>query len=188
MALRFFDEQDSDDFIELVRHLSPMTEWICSMASGVVTHSSGGIDRVLNSCSGPVFTVSLPYDTPCYTAKDSSSLFSSTGFYRELPDDCVIKINPEDELCSIQSALELLYEDSVLRDAVAIDGQLCARRTFTVENYVQKLVECALLSKKAHPVIAAAEYFAGVMRAWGATDAVVTMDNTVNPLLIFNCI
>ena len=52
------------DFIERTQDTAPMTEWICSMALGVVTHSSWAIQRVLDSCPGPVHVIALPYDMP----------------------------------------------------------------------------------------------------------------------------
>jgi glycosyltransferase involved in cell wall biosynthesis len=65
-ANHFFEYSDSRSFIDGTHHKSPMTEWICSMALGVVTHSSWGSERVLNSCIGPVYVVPLPY-TPQHT-------------------------------------------------------------------------------------------------------------------------
>lgn len=41
---------------------APMTEWLTAMASGVITHSSWNIKRVLNACPGPVYSVGLPYN------------------------------------------------------------------------------------------------------------------------------
>ncbi|KTC84735.1 MULTISPECIES: glycosyltransferase family 4 protein [Legionella] len=60
----YFQYQDIDSFIEGTRNCYPMTEWLCSMAQAVITHSSWQIDRVLNSCSGPVQVVPLAYDAP----------------------------------------------------------------------------------------------------------------------------
>ncbi|MGN7983595.1 glycosyltransferase family 4 protein [Burkholderia sp. 22313] len=63
-AARFFTYTNSGAFIDATCAGSPMTEWICSMALGVVTHSSWGCDRVLKSCPGPVSVAALPYDAP----------------------------------------------------------------------------------------------------------------------------
>lgn len=64
IANRFFDFSNREAFIEGTRDASPMIEWICSMAQGVITHSSWGCERVLNSCPGPVRVVPLAYDAP----------------------------------------------------------------------------------------------------------------------------
>lgn len=64
MAERFFSFSGSESFIEGTREVMPMTEWICSQAVGVITHSRWGCDRVLNSCPGPIRVVPLAYDAP----------------------------------------------------------------------------------------------------------------------------
>lgn len=73
MGERFFSFSDSDSFIEGTRELMPMTEWICSQADGVITHSRWGCKRVLNSCSGPVRVVPLPPDAIIHAFDNVSS-------------------------------------------------------------------------------------------------------------------
>ncbi|WP_081074286.1 glycosyltransferase family 4 protein [Burkholderia multivorans] len=63
-AAHFFACARSNAFIEGTCESSPMTEWIASMALGVVTHSSWGCDRVLKACPGPVSVTALPYNAP----------------------------------------------------------------------------------------------------------------------------
>jgi glycosyltransferase involved in cell wall biosynthesis len=60
----FFKHQDLSSLIEATGNSYPMTEWLCSMAQAVITHSSWQIDRVLNCCAGPVQVVPLAYDAP----------------------------------------------------------------------------------------------------------------------------
>jgi glycosyltransferase involved in cell wall biosynthesis len=64
VADRFFRFSNSQAFIEGTRNSAPMTEWVCAMAEGVVTHSGWGCARVLDSCPGPVRVVPLAYDAP----------------------------------------------------------------------------------------------------------------------------
>lgn len=52
----------AESFIAETAQTTPMTEWICAMALGVVTHSEWGCERVLESCAGPVRVVPLAYD------------------------------------------------------------------------------------------------------------------------------
>lgn len=73
MAERYFSFSDGESFIEGTREVMPMTEWICSQADGVVTHSSWGCDRVLNSCAGPVRVVPLSPDAIIYPVGNASS-------------------------------------------------------------------------------------------------------------------
>ncbi len=64
IASRFFGYTSDETFVESTRNSSPMTEWICSMAYGVMTHSTWGAERVLKSCPGPVYVAPLAYDAP----------------------------------------------------------------------------------------------------------------------------
>ena len=59
-----FRAASTGDFIEQTHGISPMTEWICAMARGVIIHSGFGVDRVLASCPGPVYQVPLPFECP----------------------------------------------------------------------------------------------------------------------------
>jgi glycosyltransferase involved in cell wall biosynthesis len=52
----------SPDFIESTARTAPLTEWVCSQAIGVLTHSKWGIDRVVRSCPGPIRVAPLPYE------------------------------------------------------------------------------------------------------------------------------
>lgn len=64
ISSRFFGYSSSEEFIEGTRDSSPMTEWICSVACSVMTHSTWGVERVLKSCPGPVYVTPLAYDAP----------------------------------------------------------------------------------------------------------------------------
>jgi glycosyltransferase involved in cell wall biosynthesis len=69
IARRYFSYQDAVTLVRNTAADAPMTEWISSMASAVVTHSSWGIARVLAACPGPVRVVPLPYDAPAITTR-----------------------------------------------------------------------------------------------------------------------
>lgn len=295
VARRFFSYPDSEAFIEGTRNTSPMTQWMCSMAHGVITHSSWGIDRVLKACPGPVYVAPLAYDAPENIFKNSGThssdggrqfriltighvnpnkrvesviraiansallrqrstyrlvgqirpetihelsvlarnsgvnlvisgevddaalahaveqadvisclrwpsleaasasaieamlygkptVVTDTGFYRELPDECVKKIDPNNEIDSLQSTLEQLFKDLELRHTLGIQGQQWAKSTFTPENYARKLIDIADSVNKAKPMIAAANYFVDVMNRWGATTNVINLESTMAPL------
>jgi glycosyltransferase involved in cell wall biosynthesis len=76
-AARFFGFSNGNGFIEGTRDISPMTEWICSLGHGVITHSNWGCERVMNSCAGPVRVVPLAYNAPGASA--SKRIPVSTG-------------------------------------------------------------------------------------------------------------
>lgn len=52
----------SVEFIEKGARSFPMTEWVCAMASAVISHSAWGMQRVARACPGPVRVVPLPYN------------------------------------------------------------------------------------------------------------------------------
>lgn len=58
---RFWGWHRGPNFIEDTVTVAPMTEWICANAIGVVTHSEWGVDRILRSCPGPVWSFPLCY-------------------------------------------------------------------------------------------------------------------------------
>jgi glycosyltransferase involved in cell wall biosynthesis len=296
-ARRFFNYPNSEAFIEGTRNASPMTEWICSMAHGVITHSNWEIERVLNSCPGPVYIVPLAYDAPENLSKNSvthssdsgrfkiltighinpnkrvasviraignspllrqrstyrlagnirpetiheltalardlgidivisgevddaalahaveeadvlsclrwptleaasasaieamlygkATIVTNAGFYSEIPDSCVIKIDPENEISDLQIALEQLCEDQERRHTLGSQSQQWAKNTFTAENYANKLVDIVSSVIKTKPTITAVNYFVSVMNAWGATETLICSKDTINSLIIF---
>ena len=100
-ATNFFSYATSESFIERTRDISPMTEWISSMALGVITHSSWGSDRVQKGCTGPVQIIPLPYDAVNFVEK--------TWTPPEQFDDIVLltigHINPNKRVGSVIQAI-----------------------------------------------------------------------------------
>ena len=297
IASSFFNYSDSKSFIEGTCQAAPMTEWICAMATGVITHSNWGINRVLQACPGPVQLVPLAYNAPphsskgYFTANKSSSfniltvghmnpnkrvesviraiggsdllcehvmyhlvgqiqpeyateitelakrlkvnleisgevddatflqafkkadivsclrwpsleaasasaieamlygkliIVTDTGFYSELPDDCVIKVNPDDEIDSIKAALELLYNDATLIHSMGKLSKKWAKETFTADNYAHRLIDIVISTYKAKPIFEAVNANVDILKGWGAISSVINLAHTTQPLLIFN--
>lgn len=295
----FFNYSNSEDFIENTREKAPMLEWICSMAQGVITHSSWGVDRILKSCFGPVYSVPLAYDAPgilmapsVFPNKLNNDIFNiltvghinsnkrvtkviqaigksgilrertvyrlvgkitknmenklsklakkyrvnliisgeideatlaknfqmadvscclrwpsleaasastiesmlygkptlvtDTGFYSELPDSCVKKIDPQNEIPSLQSALELLYKNKTYRNELGIRAKEYAKNTFTAERYVENLLNMVLNIRKSKPLADTTNYFIELMYNWGASEEIITLKETSAPLSLFN--
>lgn len=289
VARHFFRHPNSEAFIASTYNTAPMTEWICSMAYGVVTHSNWDVTRVMQSCPGPVYVVPLAYELSelknnlCQKSYSTNDLFriltighvnnnkriasviraignshllrehssyrligkispeiaqmlsvlarnyqvnliisgeverdiltealmqtdvisclrwpsleaasasaieamlagkptivTDTGFYSELPDSCVKKIDPCNEINSLQTALELLYNEPQLRANMGIAAQKWAMETFTAENYAQQLIKMSLSVSQVKPVLNAVSYFANIMRDWGASDKLMNLSN-----------
>lgn len=290
----FYGFSSIEAFIEGTRNTSPLTEWICSMASGVITHSSWGIDRVLKSCPGPVEVVPLAYDRPAAFGEaqasrtvgrfnvltvghvnfnkraesvikaigassilrnqadyrlvgavqsdvserlaalaldngvrlvisgevndaelaraiseadvmtclrwptleaasastieamlyGKSTIVTNAGFYSEIPDQYVLKIDPSNEVAEIRSALEHLLCDQDFRVSLGVSAKDWAERTFSAANYAERIIEMATKASRAEPVIEMVEYFSNVMGNWGGSIKALCPDETLSPLEI----
>lgn len=278
IASRFFGYTSSDTFLEGTRNSSPMTEWLCSMAYSVITHSSWGVERVLKSCPGPVYVVPLAYDAPEYqistpalkyggrhqfelltvghinsnkriasviraigssptlrqatayrlvghiqsdTALELSALarklevnlfisgevddaelalaiqqadvvsclrwpsleaasasaieamlygkpiiVTDTGFYAEIPGECAVKINPNNEINDLASALDRLVADSSLRNQIGGAAKQWASKISSAEAYSLQLIACLGDMSKSAPLISAVNNMNNFMFGW----------------------
>ena len=293
---RYFSHNQSVSFIAATAETTPMTEWVASMAQGVVTHSSWGIARVLAACPGPVRVVPLPYDAPglafgprrtaladdtdftvltvghgntnkrmesviraigtsprlrrsavyrlvggiepvvaerlsaladshgvrlsisgevgdreLWEAIDQANVISclrlpaleaasastieamlygkavvvvDTGFYRDLPDDCVRKVSPEREVDDLRTALESLQADPSSRAALGERAAGWARATFRADGYAQSLTGICRDVAAAVPALEAMRFFADTLVRWGASEEWVTSEDIIAPLRI----
>jgi glycosyltransferase involved in cell wall biosynthesis len=288
---QFFSHSNGEDFLEHTRDAAPMTEWICSIALGVITHSSWAIDRVLHSCPGPVYVVPLAYDAPQHStvsgnidhdafkiltighvnpnkrinsvvhaignsallrervvysvvgriqveteaeltalaeqhgvkivisgevddstlncAVEQSDMISclrwpsleaasasaieamlygkpivvtNTGFYSEIPDRCAIKIDPNNEVTSLQSAIETLCADPALRESLGNEARKWAKDTFCPQKYADKLLEVTLLARRTGPIISVADSITDLLHRWGASNNLIQLECTMAPL------
>ena len=291
----FFSARDHREFIDSASRDHPMTEWVCAMAHGVVSHSHWGMPRVIRSCAGPVRVVPLAYDAPSARSVadqpagsdpvqvltvghanvnkriesviraigSSASLRSrvkyrlcglidpryaldlaqlarslrvlltitgeaedavlqramndadivcclrwpsleaasataiegllygkavvvtNTGFYGELPDDCVCKISPDDEISQLRSVLEQLVSDPSARHDMAARGQHWARQTFHADGYARGLVEMSQLVATAKPILDMANTLSRRLADWGASSTLIDSEEIAGPLALF---
>lgn len=103
-------------------------------------------------------------------------IVTDTGFYRELPDDCVIKISPLNETDEIQTALESMLRDPETFLILAAKAKTWATKTFTGENYAQQLVDTLISSSRANPSRDAIAFFFNQHRSWSGKS--LTSSNT----------
>ena len=304
VAASYFAYDNPADYIEGTREKAPMTEWVAAMATGVITHSSWDIQRVLRSCPGPVEVIPLAYDKPTASPAtgsgsasvpvDSSAardamlvltigrinankrvdsilraignspqlqntailrlvghiesdaqarlsalahslgvrllisgevddatlahaidradvvcclrfppleaasastieamlcgkavVVTDTGFYRELPDDCVCKVAPNQEISDLQKTLVFLLHNPAERSALGERAAQWAAATFSPRLYAERLVDFALRAARTQPVIEASRFFANLLVSWGATREGLPMQDTIAPLRIF---
>jgi glycosyltransferase involved in cell wall biosynthesis len=304
VAASYFAYENAVDFVEGTRERAPMTEWIAAMATGVITHSSWDIQRILRACPGPVEVIPLAYDKPnasptvgscsgpgpvdgsagrddmliltvgrvnankrvdsvlraigtapqlqhtailrlvghiesdvqarlsalarslrvrllisgevddvtlahaieradvvcClrFPALEAASastieamlcgkavIVTDTGFYRELPDDCVCKVAPNHEVSDLQDKLVFLAQNPAERTALGNRAAQWAAATFSPRLYAERLVDFALRAARAAPVIEACRHFANTLVGWGASQGGLPMQDTIAPLRIF---
>lgn len=304
VAASYFAYDNPADYIEGTREKAPMTEWVAAMATGVITHSSWDIQRVVRSCPGPVEVIPLAYDKPnaspatgsragsgpvdssagpddmliltigrvnankrvdsilraigtapqlqrtailrlvghieadvqarllalahsmgvrllisgevddvtlaqaleradvvcClrFPALEAASastieamlygkavIVTDTGFYRELPDDCVCKVAPNREVSDLQNTLVFLSQNRAERSALGKRAARWATATFSPRLYADRLADFALRAARAVPVIEACRFFANTLVGWGASQDGLPMQDTIAPLRIF---
>jgi glycosyltransferase involved in cell wall biosynthesis len=104
IAERFFSFSDNMSFIEGTRETMPMTEWICSQADGVLTHSRWGCGRVMSSCPGPVGVVPLAYDAP---AAPANTAVDTSARSQNLQLLTIGHVNPNKRIASVIKAIGL---------------------------------------------------------------------------------
>lgn len=111
---KVFFKHDGKSFIEYACKNAPMTEWVCLMASGVITHSSWGCDRVLRSCAGPVYVVPLAYDAPyVMSLKDKNVLEGNKESFIDLLT--IGHINPNKR---VESVIKAIGSSETLKDKI----------------------------------------------------------------------
>jgi len=299
IATDYFSFKSSEEFIERSRIVAPLTEWVASMATAVITHSNWGIERVLNACPGPVLVAALPYDKPCdaissaymmsqalrphrmniltighinknkrveniiraiassdelravisyrlagriedrvalalggLAAKlgvdlhilgevDQSTLASEMeeaqimcclripvleaasastiesmllgkctlvtddGFYRQLPDACVVKVAADQEEENIRSALLRLNANRDLIDEIGQRARLYAEVTFSPEKYAAHMYEIWRKVIDAQPNSAAVSRIAKVLSGWGSLRSPDLLSHISEPIAMF---
>lgn len=107
----FFRYSSSEEFIEATKDTAPMTEWVASMAYSVITHSSWGIQRILDSCPGPVQVVPLAYDAPASASVLKGSI-NREGPTEEFNVLTVGHVNPNKRT---ESVIRAIGNSAVLR-------------------------------------------------------------------------
>lgn len=101
VANAFFQQACLATFIEDTLHTAPMTEWICSQATGVIIHSNWGSDRVLASCPGPVHVVPLAYEITPPTMTNEETVTKNSA----LQLLTIGNINPNKRIASVIKAI-----------------------------------------------------------------------------------
>ena len=296
-AESYFNAANPAEFIADTHEISPMTEWISSMALGVITHSEWGCRRVLSACAGPVCVVPLAYnrftalapaqtegleldqslnlltighvnankrvesviraissnpdlkrhitytlvgfieqevelalsslarrlgvklvisgqvdDTELAQAISNSDVVSclrwptleaasasaieamlygkavictDAGFYAELPDDCIFKILPQNEIDDLSLCLTKLLHDRDLIMSYGENAQRWASKTFVASDYARSVEQMVARVLAASPVLEALGYFSDIGNTWSGADTYLLAEDDRRALGIF---
>ncbi|MFL9870949.1 glycosyltransferase [Paraburkholderia megapolitana] len=109
-----------------------------------------------------------------------ATIVTDTGFYREIPDDCVVKISHVNEIDVLRATLEYLYTKPEDRAAMADRGRRWAESSFRPAGYAKELVDIAAASQRVRPIVNANAHFDRMMKGWGASDALLNAPSTVS--------
>lgn len=112
-------------------------------------------------------------------------IVTNTGFYSELPSECVLKVDPENELDHLQSALESLISSSRLREDLGLLAQKFAFETFRADTYAVKILTLPARINRTNLICVVANGFANQLKRWGARKSSLMIGNVVAPLDIF---
>ena len=112
---------------------------------------------------------------------------TDAGFYRDLPDDLVFKVDPNRELESLISQLARLVLDPRLRAAVGAQAATWAKTAFSVEGYVARLIPLLEEVTRLRPTLGVAAHFGHLFSELGLgpnDPAVERLATTVEALFI----
>jgi glycosyltransferase involved in cell wall biosynthesis len=109
-----------------------------------------------------------------------------TGFYAELPGNCVVKVRPQHELQDLRNALETLAEDTEARRGMGERAAHWAKETFSARNYARQIAEMAVACRQAAPVLDAVERATLQLKAWGDMQRFALLPETLEPLELFD--
>jgi len=111
-------------------------------------------------------------------------IVSDVGFYKELPADCVIKIDPVREHADLTAALERL-KDGAERRALADSARSYAECTFRADAYARDVTRFGWDVRNAQPLVNLTDRVAGElgrMKVNGEMTIVDTMAATIDEL------
>jgi glycosyltransferase involved in cell wall biosynthesis len=113
-------------------------------------------------------------------------IVEDAGFYAELPDDCVAKVRPEQEVLDVRLALERLAADAQARRQMGERAARWAAATFTASNYAQQLVEITVDCWRAKPALQVIDAAAEQLRLWGDVPHLLASEAMLGPLALFD--
>jgi len=112
-------------------------------------------------------------------------LVTDVGFYAELPDHAVIKIDPVDEVRGVAQALMRLLSAPDLVREIGESARTWAAGEFSAEGYARGLVEIGRATLRAEPTERAIRRMVGMLAEWGCASDAAVIDAMLRPLEVF---
>ncbi len=112
----------------------------------------------------------------------SPMVVTDTGFYRELPDDLVVKIDPEHEVRDLHRLLLDFDEREPELRSRADAARSWARTTFDPDRYAQGLVDLAQRVRALEPAQAALTRIGRDLSGWGIAPDSALLGPVLTPL------
>ena len=108
-------------------------------------------------------------------------IVTNVGFYRELPDDGVIKIEPQAEN-QLTAVLERLLLNPVERERMGKALKQYAERQFRADGYAAASIEFAGEARRARPLLDLADHIGAECRRMGVTEAMPVVGSIAGEL------
>jgi glycosyltransferase involved in cell wall biosynthesis len=157
---------------EMARGLSSLAHGL-----GVSMVLSGEVDDSVLSDELAHSDIVVALRWPCLEAASASVIeamlagkpivVTRAGFYDELPDNCVVKIDHDDEIPQLALALERLTESPARRVELADNARHWAVPRFSTSRYADRLVGLSRQALSHFPEWDAYSRAAEVLAAWG---------------------
>jgi glycosyltransferase involved in cell wall biosynthesis len=105
-------------------------------------------------------------------------IVTDAGCYSELPDDCVVKTDPEEPVASVGAALRRLVDDPALRTVFGERASAYAQANLRADRYASSLLPFIEEVMAARPFLAVADRFGEHMARLGMTGDMPVVDVT----------
>lgn len=105
-----------------------------------------------------------------------SVVVTDTGCYREVPDDCVIKIRPEHEHTDLVFALRRLATDARARETIGSSAREFAKKHHCASHYASEFIKFAWQVRHAKPLMQLADRLATELKHIGVTQEMQIVD------------
>jgi glycosyltransferase involved in cell wall biosynthesis len=113
------------------------------------------------------------------------TLVTDTGFYSDIPDECTVKVQPDNHVDNIRAALEDLSLDREKIQSIGDSARNWSTATFTAANYAEQLIEMVNRVAGTSPVQRAIADMSATYQQWSDNQDLLNTPQLIDPLKIF---